>query len=113
LALPTGCQTEQGNLRNHQDTRRHQQIAAADNVRERPGGHFQQDDGPGPNGIQQGKLFQGQAEIEKQNRKDRIVETGIEANPKSNETAYIADGKGGRMDCRGRWFDGIVSIGNA
>ena len=62
-------------------------------VGQRTGWHFEQYDGSGPGRIEQGKLFQGQTIVQKQDGKYRIIKPAVKKNPEGNKQADISNFK--------------------
>ena len=92
---------EQAHFGNHAEGGGDDQPFSPDQIGESPGRHFGREDGDRPDGIEQGELLDGQAEVEKEDSEDRIVEPRIEEYPKGDKESDIGYGKrrGGGHDC--------------
>ena len=82
-------QAEYGHFHQHGEGGEQQQAATPDNIGQGPRRYLGNHDGGGPHRIENRKLGQAQSEVQKQNRKDRVVEPAVEKDAKSDEHAHI------------------------
>jgi hypothetical protein len=74
----------------HQTRRHHHHTLSAELIRQRARGNLQTDDCGRPSNIEQGVFFDTQPEVEKEDRKNRIIPTRIEKHAESDEERYVA-----------------------
>ena len=85
---------EENHLGDHEACRRDDQRLPPDPVGQDTGRQVGEDDRKRPGEVHQRVLGTAEAQVEKEDRQDRVVEPGIEKNPKENEAMPISIGVG-------------------
>ena len=86
-------QAQKDHFGHHQYGGNDQETSATDDIRQGPRGNLQHDDRRRPDGIQQGKLLQGETEVQKENGENGVIKARVEAHAKSNEMPDVGKGQ--------------------
>lgn len=80
-----GDEGDESHLEDHEDGGRDDHAFATDLVGESTRGDFEQDDGDGPDEIEEGELLHGEAVVELEDGEDGVVEASVEKEPERDE----------------------------
>ena len=90
-------ESEDGHLGDHERRGEDDDAFASDNIGQRAGRDFQHDDDHGPDDIEPRVLLEGEAEVEKEDADDRVVEARVEEDAEGDEEREVAAEGGGHL----------------